>query len=305
MPYLFTCPHCQSQTQLEDRYSGQSGRCAVCGEPIQLPDFANRSKTSRQGSAAAASRHRRLVWIAPAAVLVVLVVALSVVVFRAGSRALGQLEAGRTRNASMRNLEKIAAALNAYAADHGGYPPPAFEDGSGRPLHSWRVLILPYLGEAALYDQFDLSKPWDHPVNMQLVEEVPAAYRHPHANTTGRFQSSPYYLVVGPGTLFPPAGPLGPEQVSDDPAKTLLVIEGAPTTIGSSWTEPLDLDVDAMRGQINGGSDAEPGGLLDGGAALVTVDGRAHFAGTDLPPATFRALVTPRGGEPLPDDVLD
>ena len=39
MPYLFTCPYCNSQTEVEDQYSGQSGECFSCNSPIQLPDF--------------------------------------------------------------------------------------------------------------------------------------------------------------------------------------------------------------------------------------------------------------------------
>lgn len=303
MPYLFTCPHCHSKTQVDDRYSGQSGRCAVCGEPIRLPEFADRQAA---GESAASPRKRTpLAWLAPAAVLLVLVVALSLVVIQAGSRAIDRLDASRVRNASMRNLEKVASALNAYAADHGRYPPPALTDSSGQKLHSWRVLILPYLEQEALYNQFDLSKPWDDPVNLPLGREIPAVYQHPHANVGATFQTSPYFLVTGIDTLFPPEGPLGPDQVTDEPSKTLLVVEGSPTSPGSSWTEPVDLDVFAMKGQINGKSDAEPGGLHDDGAALVTVDGRAHFAPSTMPPMTFQSLVTPRGGEPLPDDVLD
>ncbi len=50
MPFLFTCPHCQTKTQVDDRYSGQSGNCVTCGGPIQLPRFA------------AGATQRRRVW---------------------------------------------------------------------------------------------------------------------------------------------------------------------------------------------------------------------------------------------------
>ena len=60
-----------------------------------------------------------------------------------------------------------------------------------------------------------------------------------------------------------------------------------------------------MRGQVNGAVGIEPGGMLDDGVAVATVDGRVHFAKDTLTPNTFRALVTPAGNEPLPDDALD
>ena len=40
MPYLYTCPHCQTKTQVDDRYSGQVGTCVTCGGDIELPRFA-------------------------------------------------------------------------------------------------------------------------------------------------------------------------------------------------------------------------------------------------------------------------
>ena len=142
---------------------------------------------------------------------------------------------------------------------------------------------------------------------MQVVysNSIPAELRHPNANASGMTQQSGYHLVVGPGTLFPPTGPLSPDQVTDDPALTLLVVEGAPITSAGVWTEPVDLDFTLMRGIINGTPGVEPGGLLDGGAALATVDGRGHFAKDTLSPNTFQSLVTPTGNEPLPDDALD
>ena len=43
------------------------------------------------------------------------------------------------------NLKQIAAALQAYHQANGCFPPAYIADKSGKPMHSWRVLILPYL----------------------------------------------------------------------------------------------------------------------------------------------------------------
>jgi hypothetical protein len=58
------------------------------------------------------------------------------------------------------NLQRIAAALKAYSNDHGSYPTPTVTDATGRPLYSWRVLLLPYLGEQGLYEKFVLQTTW-------------------------------------------------------------------------------------------------------------------------------------------------
>jgi len=57
------------------------------------------------------------------------------------------------------NLVKIGLALRAYEAAHGTLPPAYIPDASGKPMHSWRVLILPYLDEQGLYSRYDLTSP--------------------------------------------------------------------------------------------------------------------------------------------------
>ena len=43
-------------------------------------------------------------------------------------------------------LATIGMALISYYHEHGSYPPAYIADATGRPKHSWRVLLLPYLG---------------------------------------------------------------------------------------------------------------------------------------------------------------
>lgn len=302
MPYLFTCPHCQTRTEVEDEFSGQTGECVVCGRGITLPDYApgaSRPRNQTPGSSAG-RRKRPAAWIAAAVVLLLIVGAGLIAIARVGGSAAQRVRQGRERLASIRNLEKIAAALNAYAADHGTYPAPAITDRRGKPLLSWRVLILPYLGEDDLYDQFNLSAAWDSDKNQTNTYRTPAVFRDP--NSQGWGSDTAYHLVTGTGTLFPSTGPLGPKQVADGATKTLLVVEGRGA---STWTEPVDIDAGATGGVINAASGVGLGGVSDGGMCVVTVDGRGHFLSEATPSMTVNALVTPRGGEPLPDDVLD
>lgn len=304
MPYLFTCPHCQTKTEVDDRYSGQSGECVSCGEPIQIPHFATVSGGSESAFALGVDG-KPLGWAIAAGVSLVIMGCLIFAIFLYGGQTVSQLSANRDRTISMRNLEKIAGALNAYAADHGTFPPPVVYGPGNQKMHSWRVLILPYLEKQALYDQYDLTLPWDDQKNLQVSYDVPNVFIHPHSQATGWFTASGYYLIVGQGTLFPKAGPLSPDMISDDPSQTILVIEGVPPTTMGSWTEPIDLDYGAMRGQINGTIGIEPGGLFTEGAAMATVDERGHFVKETMSPNLFNALVTPNGREPIPDDTLD
>lgn len=246
-------------------------------------------------------RKRPVAWIAAAVVLLLVVGAGVIAIARVGGSAAQRVREGRERLASIRNLEKIAAALNAYAADHGAYPAPSIKDRRGKPLLSWRVLILPYLGEQDLYDQFNLSAAWDSDKNqMMTYGSMPAVFRHPNSQSWA--SDTPYHLITGAGTLFPSTGPLGPRQVSDGATKTLLLVEGRSS---SSWIEPIDIDASASGGLINSASGDGLGGITEGGVCVVTVDGRGHFLSEATPSMTVNALISPRGGEPLPDDVLD
>jgi hypothetical protein len=299
MPFLFTCPHCQTKTQVEDRFSGQTGECVTCGEAIQLPQFGNGSTEllARKKKSSAA-------WVIATVVSVILLGCLLFAMVRVGGETMNQLTTNRERTASMRNLEKIADALNAYAADHGSYPPSVIRDSGNKRLLSWRVAILPYLGEEGLYNEFDLSQPHDHPTNMQAAYDIPAVFQHPKGNNS--FYESGYYLIVGQGSLFPSSGPpMGPDQIVDDPTQTILVIEGTPIVASGLWSEPVDLDYAKIQGNLGSNPGFEPGGLLDDGVAFATCDGRGHFVPDSTDPMIFRSLVTPRGGERLADDTLD
>jgi Protein of unknown function (DUF1559) len=301
MPYLFTCPHCQSQTQVEDRYSGQAGQCVTCGGDISIPGFVVGANSGRKTT----KETKLLAMVLGGGVLIILLGCLLYSIVRVGGQTMTQLSDNRERTASKRNLEKIADALNAYAADHGAYPPPMTQDGNNQPLHSWRVLILPYLGEDDLYNQIDLKKPWHDQQNMQIAYTVPSVFQHPNSGSNGIFNQSAYYVITGQGTLFPNTGALGLDGIVDDPAQTILVIEGTPLVPSGCWTEPVDLDFAKMQGNLANRNGFEPGGLVAGGVMMATADGRGHFLPDTTDPAIVRALVTPRGGERLRSDTLD
>ena len=82
-------------------------------------------------------------------------------------------------------LGAIVRALHEYQERFGHLPPAFIADENGRPKHSWRVLILPYLEETGmagteglkqLYASYDLSEPWDGPHNRKLARRMPIVY---------------------------------------------------------------------------------------------------------------------------------
>src|SRR5262245_23505539 len=75
---------------------------------------------------------------------------------------------------SFNNLKQIGLALHAFHDVH-QHLPPAFVTGpDNRPWHSWRVLLLPFIDQAALYTRYKFDEPWDGPGNRTLLYEMPA-----------------------------------------------------------------------------------------------------------------------------------
>ncbi|MCX7044212.1 MAG: DUF1559 domain-containing protein [Candidatus Sumerlaeota bacterium] len=152
------------------------------------------------------------------------------------------------------NLHQIALAMHFFAADHDGHlPPQALRGKDGASLLSWRVLLLPSLGQEALYERFKLDEPWDSPANKTLLGEMPRIYAlGGDAATTcmTHFQVFVAQLRDGEHPLSSPnATPFtripGAEQMeglreSDiiHSASTLLVVEGGAAV---PWTKPADL----------------------------------------------------------------
>ena len=83
------------------------------------------------------------------------------------------------------------------------FPPPDRVTGpNGKPGLSWRVHILPYIEQDALYKQFKLDEPWDSEHNKKLIEKMPKVYVSPLAVAP---PGETYYQVfTGKDAIFDP-----------------------------------------------------------------------------------------------------
>jgi prepilin-type processing-associated H-X9-DG protein len=191
------------------------------------------------------------------------------------------------------NLKQIALAMLNYSSANGAFPPAATYDAAGKPLLSWRVLILPYLEQATLHGQFHLDEPWDSPHNRPLADQMPLSLRCPSEVIPPGMTS--YQVVVDPRSIFTgkPAG-VSPAQVPDGTSNTLLVVEARNPV---PWTKPEDLSLSSHDPTLGMGS-KHPGGF---NASMA--DGAVRFfrntPGSPLDPQVLRAMVTRSGNEPV------
>jgi hypothetical protein len=195
-------------------------------------------------------------------------------------------EAAR-RNASTNQLKQIGVALHNHANARREFPARAVLDKEGKPLLSWRVAILPYLGEAALYKEFHLDEPWDSPHNRKLIERMPDAYANPNLDAPG---TTNYLAVAGPGTVFETTRPLRFQDIKDGLARTILIVEAEPGR-AVPWTRPADLEFDATR-PLAGLENVRPGGF-----SALFADGSVRFLASGIDPKMLRALFTYAGRE--------
>ena len=219
-------------------------------------------------------------------------------------------ECGRQERCA-KNIETIMAALKEYHDDHGAFPPAYVCDAEGEPMHSWRVLILPYLGQEELYRQYDFTQPWNGPENMKLAAQRPEEYSCRSA-TWGETQeevpyTTNYVAVVGPDTAWPGTTSLALQDIRDRDDSTIMVAEIARES-GIRWMEPRDLSSDvACYGWTQ-----RPGPSLclahlhlksdQRGAHAGFVDGTTRYLREDLPASTIKALLTVNGGESVDID---
>ncbi|MEC7566943.1 MAG: DUF1559 domain-containing protein [Planctomycetota bacterium] len=139
--------------------------------------------------------------------------------------------------ASANNLKMIGLGILTYHTEYNEFPvgeSAVIQYESGKPLLSWRVHILPFIGEEFLYSQFHLDEPWDSPHNMALLELMPDIYKRPG------YESATQTVYVAPLSV---RGVLDSGQrirhrdIVDGESQTGMVVE-LPETMAVPWTQP-------------------------------------------------------------------
>jgi hypothetical protein len=296
MPFEFVCPNCHCKTKVLDKYAGQTGPCVGCGKTVTMPHYNEKGvlvpsiQTIQNADSKAPSKPRSWMPAIVGAASVFSILLTGAVILWISWPSIKNSVRRVAQNRDFDNMQIIATALNAYADRYGTYPPPIVTDAAGKKLYSWRVLILPFMGHEPLYKSFELSQAWDSATNANLIRQMPSEFGSPNSiNALSTFETN-YVLITGPGTLFPPTGPMGYKGI--DP-ETLLLVE---TNNSTTWSEPGDIDI--SRGlKVGNRSMLEMGGLHQGTFTAVTADRVSLRLPSDISPTMLNALVTPNGGE--------
>lgn len=182
-----------------------------------------------------------------------------------------------------------------YHDTNGHYPPPFVRGPDGRPWHSWRVLVLPFIEQHELHKQYRFDEPWDGPNNRQLADRMPRIFRFHSSKSDGNTTTN-YLAVVGEETVWHPTKRVTTGEMTDGLSTTILIVENRGA--GIHWMEPRDLTFADLDPTVN-----SPAGVSSpyNDPAVALLDGSLRKVRTVLPPDVLRALLTVRGGEKLAD----
>jgi hypothetical protein len=190
---------------------------------------------------------------------------------------------------SMNNLKQIIIAMHDYYSAYNFLPPRETRSRTDQPLLSWRVHILPYLGQQALYKKFDLSQAWNSPHNAKLIDAMPSVYKvDGDTLATGRTR---YVLpLLEGGAWFGDGPPLTFNQMKDGTSNTIAVVIGPPEA-AVTWTKPAELNLSADRiiEQLFGKAETLPVAMFDGSCRRVKRSNSAE---------SLQVAITMAGKEP-------
>jgi Protein of unknown function (DUF1559) len=206
------------------------------------------------------------------------------------------------RLSSQSPLNQLQLALHNYHYTFGTLPPAYVVDESGKPIHSWRVLILPYVEQKALYDQYDFGEPWNGPNNIMLLNQMPDIFRVASERPSSCFTN--VLAFTGRQTAFPGSRALSFADLQDGTENTALLGEIANSKI--VWLEPRDFDLDTGPLQVQQPRTANSQSTAQ--LQLSSVEWRrphivfadsihAYAVSSDMPTSKLQALFTAAGRE--------
>jgi hypothetical protein len=208
------------------------------------------------------------------------------------AEALVKVRQGAARAQSTNNLKQIALAMHNYHDTNRHFPPQAIYSPDGKPLLSWRVLILPYLAQDDLYKEFRLDEPWDSEHNKKLLAKMPKTYAMPGEDK--KEPTETYYQgFAGKGAFFDGKQGTKIQDITDGTSNTILVVEAAKAV---PWTKPADLPFDPEKPL------PKLGGHFGNVFNAAFCDGSVHAVSRNVKEETLKALITIGGGEVIPAD---
>lgn len=189
------------------------------------------------------------------------------------------------------DLKQLALSVHSYNDAYGRLPAAAIFDKNGKPLLSWHVMVLPFIDQGNLYNQFHLDEPWDSDHNKKLLEKMPTEFAPPDSQAF-KDHEAVFQAIVGKGTAFEKPGLRFPADFPDGTSFIILFVEAKK---GVPWTKPEDVSLG------DGKLLPKLGGLTENGFMAVLCDGSVRFFPATMKEDALRIWATRNNGQVRPD----
>lgn len=201
----------------------------------------------------------------------------------------------RSRTTCKLNLKAIGAALHAYHDSIGTFPA-AFS--AGDVPHSWRVTLLPWIGQAELHAGYDFRVPWDRETNRAILKSRPAQYACPDVIDGTR---TSYQAVVGIQTVWPFDQSASIRNITDGTSNTIMLLDVHSPEV--PWTQPRDVSFAEAINAIPR-EHAHDRSAATGGTNVLYSDGSVRFLSQTIDADIVRKLLTASSGSPVGNSPL-
>jgi len=207
----------------------------------------------------------------------------------------------RKRTPCLNNLRQISIAMANYSTENMHFPPAYIADETGKPIHSWRVLLLPHLEREDLFLQYSFEEPWNGPNNSKLHDEIVSVYQCPSASRGEQGRNSNYMLITGKGTAFDGDHETTALEVGDGLSNTVMIVEVSNSD--THWMEPVDLPLAQALARFSDPAKAKQCCNHPNEFNISLMDASTHSIEFRISAEKLKAFATIDGGEVI--DVTD
>jgi hypothetical protein len=193
------------------------------------------------------------------------------------------------------NLSNLGKALHNYNSSFGSFPPAFIADANGKPMHSWRTLLLPYLEEPKIRRAYRFDEPWDGPHNRQLHDRTVHVYDCPDDESPDNQTS--YVAIVGPGTMWAGTHPCTVSEIADGTSNTIMLVEVRNS--GIHWLEPRDLTAAELKARVLARRWREQPRNHRSGGHVLMADATVHWLSDEDLLKYLDALISINGNESI------
>jgi hypothetical protein len=198
----------------------------------------------------------------------------------------GVRRAGPRRNVARmgvaNQMKQLGLAMHNYHSAYRKLPDAVNRDAAGKPLLSWRVHVLPFIEEQALYQEFHLDEPWDSEHNIKLLPRMPQLFEHASFNVAEG--KTVFQVPVGEEVMFSTDQKRSFRDITDGLSNTIMIVQSNAES-AVEWSKPSDVSFDLD-------SPAESLGFVDGQTGVIMGDGAwiQHDQGVDA--EQWKAMLT-------------